>query len=103
MKKFKRILALSFLVCVVLSLGACACSNASKLTGSWVCDEVHGGYPDQMHLNSDGTGTADGMNCNWSVNDGKIIFSLMLGSYDYQYKFEGSKLYLDDYSYTKSE
>lgn len=70
--------------------------------GNWVCDEVHRGYPDQIIINKDGTGTGDGVSCSWSVKDDTVTFVLgIYGAYSYKYSVKGSTLYLDDYTYTK--
>ena len=93
---------LAFLLAVIMVFSLCACTSTSKLVGSWVCDEVHSGYPDQMVLNRDGTGVADGISCNWSTSGNRFVLSMLLGTYDYTFYTRGSTLYLDDYAYTKS-
>lgn len=98
----KSILFLAITLCVLLSL--CSCGSSSELVGNWVCDEAHSGYPDQMTLNADGTGTVDGFSCSWTENDGELVLnvgSVLIGVKTYDYSFSGSKLYLDGYSYTK--
>lgn len=101
MRKFQRAIALVLALCM-LALLLCACGASSKFVGSWVCEEVRGGYPDQMSFASDGTGTADGLPCNWAAENGELKLSIaLLGSDSYSYEFSGGKLYLDGYGYTK--
>ncbi len=101
MKKAKVIIVLILVVCMTVSI--CACGGAkSKVVGNWVCDEVHGDYPDQITLNRDGTGTGDGFSLNWSIQDDTITFNVgMIGTYTYYYEVYDSKLYLDGYGYTR--
>lgn len=99
----KKVCLVMCLIIVVLALCSCG-SDKNKLVGCWVCEEINKGYPDQMSLNKDGTGTADGFTCNWSAKDG--IFTLTVGSvfggtYSYEYSIKSSKLYLDGYGYVK--
>ena len=82
----------------------CGCGTSSKkLVGNWICEEVHNGYPDQMTLNADGTGIAEGYTCNWYCQDGILTISvgnMLIGTKTYNYEVKGSVLYLDGYSYT---
>lgn len=96
----KKALAIVLVLVMILSLGACGSSN--KLEGNWICEESHSGYPDQMTLFEDGTGSVDGFDCNWTAADGIINFSLgLFGTKTYNYEISGSVLYLDGYAYTK--
>ncbi len=103
MKKTKRIIVALLVAATVMSMVFmfCSCGTSSRFVGNWVCDEVHSGYPDQLTLNSDGTGTGDGFSCSWTAQDGTINFNLNGTRYTYEYEFKGAKLYLDDYSYSK--
>ena len=52
-----------------------------------------------------GTGTADGYPCSWAENDGTLTLNVgnaFIGSLSYEYRFEGSTLYLDDFAYDKN-
>lgn len=100
--RVKKFFVLGAILCLLLLLYFCG--SSSKFVGNWVCDEAHSGYPDQMTLKADGTCTADGFSCSWTENDGELILnvgSALIGTVRYDYKFRGSTLYLDDYSYTK--
>ena len=102
MIKLRTALILLIVVCLLFSM--CACGSSSRFVGNWICDEVHSGYPDQMTLNRDGTGMADGFTCSWNAKDGRLKFnvgSILVGNIEYDYEFRGSRLYLDDYGYTK--
>lgn len=100
MKNIKKLYVL--LIALTLCSFFISCGSGSKFVGNWICKEVHSGYPDQMILNNDGTGIVDGASCSWRNEDGKLILSVgILGSYDYDYEFRGSKLYLAGYEYAK--
>lgn len=98
MKKFVVFSLIAVILCSI-SLGC-----GAGIEGNWVCDEVHGGYPDQMSLNEDGTGTADGYSCNWYVADNQLtitVGSIFAGTLTYEYSVSGTELYLDEYRYTR--
>ena len=96
----RNIILISIIILLVCLL--VACGSNSKLTGNWVCDEVHNGYPDQMIINSDGTSTIDGISSSWRVEGNQFIFVAgSYGSFTYEYEVSGKTLYLDDYSYHK--
>lgn len=94
---------LSFALAILLIFSLCACgSSKNKLVGNWICEASHSGYPDQMTLNKDGTGMADGYDCNWTAENGVltlVIGNLLIGSLSYEYEIDGSVLYLDGYAY----
>ena len=97
----KKYIVLLFALIICFSLCACD-SSANELEGNWVCQEVHSGYPDQMILNEDGTGTTDGISCTWYAKDGVITLTIAgLLTEDYTYEFRDSVLYLDGYGYDK--
>ncbi len=103
MKTF-RILKKCVIVLLVLGIlfALCSCGSTSKLEGNWVCEVARNGYPDQMTLSSDGTGTADGYSCNWYEEDGILhlnVGNAFIGSKSYGYHFEGSTLYLNEFAY----
>lgn len=100
MKTKKKVVVLLVLICTIGAISSC--SSSSKLAGNWVCEEQHSGYPEQMTLKKDGTGTVEGFSCNWTTKDGTLTLSVgILGSFSYKYKFSGSALYLDEYAYKK--
>ncbi|MBQ7504987.1 MAG: hypothetical protein IJT79_06710 [Ruminococcus sp.] len=91
-------------LCVVLFIAVTLCSCGSNtLVGSWICEEVHNGYPDAMTLNDDGTGIVDGTNVSWWVDADKNVvhFNATYDSKKCDFYFEGDTLYLDDYAYTR--
>lgn len=92
-----------FIIAASIVLTFCACGASSKLVGSWVLEDRSAGfaYPEQMTLRKDGTGMVEGFSCNWTAKDGKLIISYGT-TIRYDYHFSGSKLYLDDYAYTKT-
>lgn len=88
-----------FLVVVMLFL-LCSCGKESKLAGCWYPETEEGGYPDVMTLNSDGTGSADGLSLNWSVDGNQLRLVVgVLGSYVYEYELDGDTLILDGNEY----
>lgn len=100
--RMKKFFIVGIILCLLLSLSSCG--SSSKFVGNWVCAEEHPGYPAQIIIKADGTGSFEGFPCSWTENDGKLIFNVgnaFIGTWKYDYKFSGSKLYLDDYSYTK--
>ena len=99
MKNWKKAVALIVALCIALS--AAACGSSSGFVGNWVAEEKVAGYPDQMALKADGTATCDGITANWAEQDGKLIFTWLLGHYEYDYKLEGLKLYLDGHGYRR--
>lgn len=107
MKTFKRITAVLVLVITVLSF--CSCGKASKLAGRWHCEtDINHGYPDQLVLNEDGTGSADGYGLNWYADDSILHLSIsLIGTKEYYYSITSGVLHLDDYIYldenTKTE
>lgn len=100
----KKSVALLVVLCILFVL--CSCNSSNKFVGNWVCEKSYGSrYPDQMTLQSDGTGTADGYPCSWAENDGTLTLNVgnaFIGSLSYEYRFEGSTLYLDDFAYDKN-
>ena len=97
----KRLIPLILVLVICLSLCACG-SDENKLEGNWVCQEVHSGYPDQLILNADGTGTGDGFSLTWYVQDDVITMTIgVFLTKTYNYEFRGSVLYLDGYGYEK--
>ena len=100
MKSAMRVVLL--LAVLVLALGMLSsCSKQNPLVGNWVCEKVRNGYPDQMTLNANGTGILDGVSVNWSVDGNTFSFTWIFGSHSYDYRVNGTTLYLDDYKYTK--
>ena len=101
MNKIRKNVCLIVVVILLCSAFLSACGGKSALTGHWVADEITYGYPDDMVLRSDGTGSADGMSINWSVDGHILRISMLFGSEEYSYSVSGSKLTLDGYSYSK--
>ena len=101
MRTFRKIVVYISVVSVLLTL--CACGASSKLVGSWALEDYSAdfAYPEQMTLYKDGTGRVEGFPCNWSAKDGVLVISYGT-TIRYNYHFSGSKLYLDDYTYTKT-
>ncbi len=87
-------------ICMVIMITGCNLGKG-KLAGNWACRESVSDYPDQIMLDKDGTGVADGMTMNWSESNGVLMLTFALGSYEYRYKVSGSVLYLDGYAYDK--
>ena len=100
MKKMKVIAVLMSIIIVTILT---SCSASPKLEGAWIAEESLYEYPYQMQLNDDGTATIDGVSFNWSTQDDTIIFSWMLGTHEYEYRFEGSNLYLDDVMFSRTK
>ena len=97
----KKLWFLTLTMSIVLFLCACG-SSTDKLVGNWICEEVYSGYPDQMTLNEDGTGTVDGYGCNWTAENGVLtiaVGNLLIGTLEYSYEIDDSVLYLDGYGY----
>lgn len=93
------------MLCAVLLIAATLCScGGNTLVGSWLCEEVHRGYPDVMTLNEDGTGIVDGTSVSWWVDEDENVlhYNATYGSGEHDYYFEGDTLYLDDYAYTRN-
>lgn len=96
-KTFCVFLALTLVVCLFLS----ACGTKSKLKGHWVSEDDDTYAPYDIVLDSDGTGTCDGLSVNWSYEDGTLTISTFFGVYDYECSVSGSKMTLDGYTYEK--
>ena len=92
-----------FIIAATVLLTLCSCGASSKLVGSWVLEDYTSNYayPEQMTLRKDGTGIVEGFSCNWTAKDGVLVISYGT-TIRYDYHFSGSKLYLDDYAYTKT-
>ncbi len=89
------------LVAVTLCLLLSACSNNSKLTKEWICDEIHTGYPDEITIFEDGSGIADKAGFDWKTENGKLYltFHSKYSAQTYDLSLENDKMYLDGYSY----
>ena len=100
-EKMRRIISVLLVLAICLSLCACG-SGKNKLVGNWVCQETYDGYPDQLILKADGTGTGDGMSLTWYVEDGVIYMTVIaIMKKQYKYEFRGSVLYLDGHAYER--
>ncbi len=103
-RSLKKIFSISFIL-LVLAFTLTACG---KPTGNWVCDDANaiqtssGTYPESMTLNSDGTGSADGISLNWYTEGDTLTLQLGLwGNLSYTYKVSGNHMTLDGYRYNK--
>lgn len=77
--------------------------NQEDLSGYWVSNiETDDSYPATMTLNSDGTGSGDGLSLNWYVKGDILTVNIEgIKSYSYSYVKSGKYLVLDQYLYEK--
>lgn len=105
-RSLKKIFSICFML-LILTFTLTACG---KPTGNWVYDNADanaienasGTYPQSMTLNSDGTGSADGVSLNWYTEGDTLTLQLgFWGNLSYTYKVSGNHLTLDGYRYNK--
>ena len=80
--------------------------DPSTLVGRWIpatVGSVRDGFPDDLELLKDGTGTADGgVPTTWKTEKNRIVFQSRYGEFSYDYKISGSALTLTDSSQSVS-
>lgn len=123
MKRFFKILFITFSIVLLCSLIGCSTHNASyhggyddsdeeyiedTLVGNWVCEnheeDYNYHYPKQMVLGDNGVGLLDGYSCTWTEEDSTLICDADAPALDipeFDYEFSDHYLYLDDFKYRK--
>lgn len=97
--KKKKIYGLYFGIMIILLL--CACGSQNGLVGHWVFEgeagEEGSHYVYDIIFHEDGTGSADGVAMNWSIDGEQLVLVLgIYGDYTYSYSLSGNELILDD-------
>lgn len=117
MKKTKTITITAvvglLLIVVLANVFTSGNKERTELTGTWVAASDHMVYPDVITLNSDGTGSVEGLKNFWGqaapnnltltwYSDERILTIITeLGEKNYDYRVSGDHLYIDDYLYFK--
>ena len=102
--KAKKYSPIAALLCCIMLLPVLLTGCGSSLEGTWVCAKAKSGYPDIMIVEHDGKGSIEGVDMNWyTKNDRLYINAVQLVSYsnDYEYKFDGDFLLLDERVYIR--
>jgi hypothetical protein len=95
-QKIAKLAALAVLVIIiVVVLAKCGGNDSKKFVGTWTATESSYDYADTLVLNSDGTGTGDGLiPLTWTCSKGKLRVTaafIVSRTYEYNYEFKGSK------------
>ncbi|MBR1635007.1 MAG: hypothetical protein IJ682_08120 [Lachnospiraceae bacterium] len=95
----KKIYGLCFGIMIILLLSACGSQN--DLMGHWVFEGESGEegshYAYDIVFREDGTGSADGVSMNWSIDGEQLVLVLgIYGDYTYSYSLSGNELILDE-------
>lgn len=102
--KAKKYSLIAALLCCIMLLPVLLTGCGNSLEGTWVCAKAKSGYPDIMIVEHDGKGSIEGVYMNWYTKDDRLYINAVQGvsySFDYEYKFDGSFLLLDERVYIR--
>ena len=102
--KAKKYSPIAALLCCIMLLPVLLTGCGSSLEGTWVCAKAKSGYPDIMIVEHDGKGSIEGVDMNWYTKDDRLYINavqLVSYSFDYEYKFDGGFLLLDERVYIR--
>ena len=102
--KAKKYSLIAALLCCIMLLPVLLTGCGSSLEGTWVCAKAKSGYTDIMIIEHDGKGSIEGVDMNWYTKDDRLYINavqLVSYSFDYEYKFDGGFLLLDERVYIR--